>query len=351
MTVNESTSSGVILEIPLTIGHYKYLRTLGSGSWSVVVEVEHVSTGEHLACKIVSRKELTETGDFRLFEQELRVHEFLHHPNIVRVHDMLFKPDLVFVFLELCTGGDLLTFILNHPGSPPGVLRPMVVQILSALNYIHSRGITHRDIKPENILLTDRFEIKLCDFGLAEVRNLPAIPSSSGTMYYAAPEVFLRPEAVSTKADMWSFAILLFALFSGRLPWEEVDRDTLIKQITNREFKATYVLPRDIFDMFERCTQIDPDARPTAAELLELPGMHEATPMKLVHSGPVGGKVLSCRATLAQKHVVISPKLQLGQVGTHLSRSRINSSLSSPLDSFGDLPKPPPRRLSSGGGQ
>jgi serine/threonine protein kinase len=282
MTISEATFSGVQLEIPSTIGRYKYVRTLGSGAWSAVVEVANVATNERLACKVVSRTNLTESGEFRLFEQELRDQQFLNHPNIVRIHDVVFKPDLVFVFLDLCAGGDLLTFLGDKSHLIPSLLKPMVSQILLALDYIHSRGITHRDIKPENILLTEDGNVKLGDFGLSDVESLPKVPKTSGTMVYAAPEVLLHPESVTMKADIWSFGILLFAMFSGRLPWDDAEQDALYQQITTRDFKAVYLLPRDVIEVFEACTQFEPEARPTAAQLLASPWLKQNSPQTLV---------------------------------------------------------------------
>jgi serine/threonine protein kinase len=269
--VVELTAANLRLEIPKFIQHYTYVRTISNGASSVVVEVVHSVTNEHLACKVVSRASLTASGDFTYFEQELRVHEFLRHPSIIRVHEVIFQPDLVFVFLDLCTGGDLLGFIVDHPNSFAQVYRPYIIQILQALDYLHSRGIAHRDIKPENILLTSSGDAKLADFGCCEVTTFSGEPRVSGTVFYAAPEIFLRPTNSGMKCDIWSFGILLFTMFSGHLPWRDGDHDAMVEQITHRSFSNAYRLPREVARMFDQCTQFDPMERPTAAELLKDP--------------------------------------------------------------------------------
>jgi serine/threonine protein kinase len=333
MTVSEATFSGTQLDIPLTIGHYKYVRTLGCGAWSSVVEVVDNATNDHFACKVVSRTNLTESGEFPLFEQELRVHQYLNHPNILRIHDVIFKPDLVFVLLDLCSGGDLLTFIEDRSNRTRTKLKPVASQLMQALAYIHSRGITHRDLKPENIILSEDGDVKLADFGLSDVESLPKVPKASGTLLYAAPEVFLHPESVTTKADIWSFGILLFVMFSGRLPWEDCENEQMIKQIVNREFKQVSLVTPDVLEVFEACTQFEPDARPTAQQLLDSPwfqqesqpGSPQQPIIKKAQSLP-GHKITSTKPVTISKGPIVPMKTALTLAGSHSTRAKAKAS-------------------------
>jgi serine/threonine protein kinase len=268
MTISEATAAGFPVEIPLIIGRYAYVKTLSTGATSVCVEVTNRVTHETLACKVVSRLSLTKSGEFSSFEQELRVHEFLSHPSIVKVHEVIYRPDLVFVFLDLCSGGDLLSYRLDHPNLAPSGVRLWLIQILRALDYLHCRGIAHRDVKPDNVLITASNDVKLADFGCCEVTTLNAEPKASGTIYYAAPEIFLKTSRVGVKADIWSFGVMLYVLFSGRWPWLDGDREFIIEQITHRKFYQVYVVPRDVVPLFEICTALNPEDRPTAAQLL-----------------------------------------------------------------------------------
>jgi serine/threonine protein kinase len=288
MTIDEATFAGAHLEIPSTIGNWKYVRKLGCGAWSAVIEVVNADTGEHLACKVVSRADLTASGDFRLFEQELRVQQFLHHPNIVGIRDVVYKPDLVFVFLDLCTGGDLLTYLMKQSKLPPSEIREIGCHILEALTYIHARGITHRDIKPDNIFLTDTGTAKVGDFGLSEVESRRSTAKQSGTLIYAAPEIFTQSDSVTTKVDIWAFGIMLYTHSTGRIPWTDEDNEHLMDQIVQRAFQSTFLLPREILGVFEKCTQLDPAARPSAAQLLALPFFQgEAPQVKPACSAPL----------------------------------------------------------------
>jgi serine/threonine protein kinase len=274
-TVDGCTAGGIPIRFPRNFGRYSYVRTLSSGSSCVCIEAENCATRDRYACKVVSRVVLTEAGEFGYFEQELRVHQFLNHQNIVKVHDVIFQPDLVFVIMDLCER-DLLAFIVEHPGAYPSVYRPIVVQVLRALDYLHKRGIAHRDIKPDNVLLTSTNQAKLADFGCCEVTTFGGEPKASGTVFYAAPEIFVNPTAVGMKADIWSFGVLLFTMFSGHLPWQDGEKEMLIDQIVNRRFSTAFVMPRDVKSLFDKCTAFDPANRPTAAELLEDPWLLNA---------------------------------------------------------------------------
>jgi MAP/microtubule affinity-regulating kinase len=269
VTVCECTAGGIPLEFPMIIGRYTYVRTLGSGSSCVVVEVTHCNTHEHFACKVVSRIALTEAGEFGFFEQELRVHAFLNHPNIVQIHEVIFDPNLVFVILDLCSGGDLLSFIQSHQKAYPSTYRPLIIQLFSALDYLHSRGIAHRDIKPENILLTSSHQLKLADFGCCEVTSFGNEPNASGTVFYAAPEIFLKTGGVGVKSDIWSCGVLLYTMFSGHLPWKDGDTDEIVDQIVHLQFSSAFAVPREAKPIFDKCTRLDPRERPTASELLQ----------------------------------------------------------------------------------
>jgi serine/threonine protein kinase len=321
--VEGATAAGVLLRFPRTIGRYIYVRTLSSGASCVAIEVVNCMTHEHLACKVVSRQLLTESGAFSSFEQELRVHQFLNHPNIVKIHDILYEPDFVFVFLDLCAC-DLLTFIVNHPSAFPSIYRPIIIHILKGLEYLHARGIAHRDIKPDNILLTQSNDAKLADFGNCEVVNQAGEPKAGGTIIYAAPEIFLKSSTVGIKADIWSFGIVLFVMFAGQLPWQDGDRDVLVDQITHRRVSSAFLIPRDAEGLFQRCTELDPAKRPSVTELLKdpwllseptrkiTPGMSQLSmsmsQLTFIPTGPMRRSSCVSAAPAAKKRLNVRPK-------------------------------------------
>ena len=153
------------IKVPVRFGKYEILKMIGVGAFSVVALVRNVGTGERFACKIYSRKFMIDNEYYSLFEHELRIFEFVNHRNIVKFHDVVYGKDLIFMVMELCRGGDLFEFINIHGRVDEVVAKKMFKDLVSAIQYLHSRDITHRDLKPENILLTEECTIKVSDFG------------------------------------------------------------------------------------------------------------------------------------------------------------------------------------------
>ena len=120
------------------------------------------------------------------------------HRNIVRLYDSFETArHLVFV-MELCAGGDLLSYVRRRGCLSEDIAREMFIQAVSALNYCHRKGIVHRDVKLDNLLLdvtpSDQVTVKLCDFGVSKILLDPTndiMTEQCGTPAYIAPEILL----------------------------------------------------------------------------------------------------------------------------------------------------------------
>ena len=228
--IREVTGTGVEMEIPKSFGRYVYFKTIGCGASSTVIEAVNTKTGFHYAVKVVSRAYLTESGNFQDFEQELRIHQKLNHPNIVKIHDVIYQPALIFVVLDLCSGGDLLNYIMKHPQNHPTVHKRILYQVLSALAYIHERDIAHRDIKPDNFVMgigNSATQVFIIDYGLAKKyrdqhthMHIPYVEGKSltGTARYASVGA-LRGVEQSRRDDLESLGFVWMYLLKGTLPW------------------------------------------------------------------------------------------------------------------------------------
>ena len=159
----------------------------------------HKLTNKLLAVKSVNTSYIKEKDAFNKLTSEINLLSAIRHPNIVKLYEVL-KPnssdpplDYYLMFMELCTGGDLLHFVRKRRKVPEKLAKQFMKQIISALGYLHHQNIAHRDIKLENILLDNLGQIKLCDLGISLA--LPKPPKeqmmfdSCGTPAYMAPEV------------------------------------------------------------------------------------------------------------------------------------------------------------------
>lgn len=266
--IHEETANGSKIDIPIIVGTIKYIRTIGKGSYGIVYEGHCTKRNQNFACKIVSRENLLKGGNLSSFEREVRAHEQIHHPNIIEIHEVLYHPDVIVLVMDLCKSGDLLHFIISRQYPQICLVRQMFFQIVEALDYLHQRGISHRDLKPENILLDDSYDVKLADFGCAQL-GIGNRSDECGTLFYAAPEILTSTPCDSRKSDIWSLGIVLFAMASKQLPWPSEDDDEIRKFIINGRLLFPPNFPEEVRHVVLQCTKYDPDERPSAQQILD----------------------------------------------------------------------------------
>jgi serine/threonine protein kinase len=277
-TNREATENGVIIELPRQFGKYTYLRTLGCATNSVVVLAEDRSNVKY-AVKVVNREFLVSHGQLECFERELRLLQFIHHPNIVRLLDVVYSPETIALVMEFCENGDLFEYLWHHGPIPPTVLRSYLVQILKALECFHEKGYAHRDLKPENVLVDGRSRVKLCDLGLARSSGTDGMMQTiCGTIPYTPPEIVQGLPYEGPKADIWSLGILTYVMATGNLPWRSEDKTGMTKEILEGMIDFHGDVVEEVKTFVELCTHLTPGERPSASDLLDLPWIAEELP-------------------------------------------------------------------------
>jgi len=262
------TQRHFIISYPSIVGNYFLEDTISSGGNSIVIRAKRISTGELFAAKVVSRNYLVENGLLMNFEQEIRVHQTLDHPNIVKLYEIIYTEELIVLIQEFCLKGDLLDFVQNHGICPSSFARRMFYQLLCALSYIHSRNIAHLDLKLENILLDDDMNLKLTDFGCCQTNVQNTFSKTFGTLLYTPPEILLYIEYKPEKADVWSAGVILYTLVHGEFPWKKGSENAIRKQILSKNYVLPSSIEAEASDIIRMCIQYEPDSRPTIEELL-----------------------------------------------------------------------------------
>jgi 5'-AMP-activated protein kinase catalytic alpha subunit len=191
----------------------------------------------------------------------------------------------LFVVTEFVSGGDLYSLLERKGRIPEAEARYYFQQLISALEYCHRQAIVHRDLKPENLLLDDSSVIKIADFGLAtQFRDGLYCLSSCGSPNYAAPEVVSCSTYCGPEVDIWSAGVILFALVSGRLPFDDPSFPVLFKRIRKAEFKLPIEFSDGLKDLILRILNPDPIARITIQQLKCHPWFSVALPLHLTIS-------------------------------------------------------------------
>ncbi|CAD5230584.1 unnamed protein product [Bursaphelenchus xylophilus] len=213
-------------DVSIDYAKYEYLKDLGEGQFGVVkLKYSTENPNENVAVKTLKIDGNPQL--LRKLASELAILMLVRrHPNIVSLKGRRGSPALPFyeIYLEYCDGGELFDRIEPEIGMEFDDAKFFFMQLVQALDYIHSKGICHRDIKPENILLTSRDIVKLSDFGLATIYKTAGkeriLTQVCGTPQYAAPEVLVEQKYRGPPADIWSAGVTMLVALTGIMPWE-----------------------------------------------------------------------------------------------------------------------------------
>ncbi|KAJ6915282.1 hypothetical protein NC651_017315 [Populus alba x Populus x berolinensis] len=185
----------------------------------------------------------------------------VRHPNIVELKEVMATKTKIFFVMEYVRGGELFAKVAKGRLKEEAA-RKYFQQLISAIDYCHSRGVYHRDLKPENLLLDEDENLKISDFGLS------ALPEQCGTPAYVAPEVLRKKGYDGSKADIWSCGVILYVLLAGFLPFQ----DENVMKMYRKVFKAEYQFPpwfsTDSKRLISRLLVADPEKRITIPAIM-----------------------------------------------------------------------------------
>ena len=227
------------------IGSYHITSRLGRGGMADVYKALHTDLKVHRAIKFI-RPEFVTSEDFvARFQKEAQAVAKLEHPNIVRIHDFGNVDNQFFMVMQFVDGLDLKHHLANTGAIDADDAIDLVVPIAAALSYAHERDLIHRDIKPENIMLGEKNEPILMDFGIAKLLTestaLTQTGVGIGTPAYMAPEQ-AQGLAITPATDIYALTVVLYELVTGRQPYSA---DTPIA-VMLKAISDPLPLPRDI---------------------------------------------------------------------------------------------------------
>ncbi|KAL7570218.1 hypothetical protein ACA910_020645 [Epithemia clementina (nom. ined.)] len=251
---------------------------LGSGVSGLVRLVTHKATQVKYAVKILDLSQIGSNEGLKQLRNEIYIMCQLDHPNIVRIEEVYESTDKIYIVQELCLGGDLFDRLDEQPDFhyTEHQCARLVKQMLSAVRYLHSKGIIHRDLKLENFLFSTPdplSELRMIDFGLSKHFIFGQHHQESvGTPYTVAPEV-IRGH-YDEKSDIWALGVITFLLLSGETPFGGLDGEhpLLVKQNIERaqiQFEPLDLwesVSQDAIAFVKRLLNPDPAMRPTAKE-------------------------------------------------------------------------------------
>uniref|UniRef100_A0AAR2KMT9 non-specific serine/threonine protein kinase n=1 Tax=Pygocentrus nattereri TaxID=42514 RepID=A0AAR2KMT9_PYGNA len=257
---------------------WEVIGELGDGAFGKVYKAQNKETGVLAAAKVIETTSEEELEDYMV---EIEILATCDHHHIVKLLDAFFYEQKLWIMIEFCPGGAVDANMLElDRGLTEKQIQVVCWQMLEALVYLHGKKIIHRDLKAGNILLTLDGDIKLADFGVSakNTKTLQRRDSFIGTPYWMAPEVVMcetiKDAPYDYKADIWSLGITLIELAQMEPPHHELNPMRVLLKIAKSDppmLEQPSKWSLDFKDFLRKCLDKNPEARPTATQLLEHP--------------------------------------------------------------------------------
>ncbi|MBW0480747.1 hypothetical protein O181_020462 [Austropuccinia psidii MF-1] len=249
------------------VGNYTLGRIIGEGSFGTVRLGIHRLTGSRVAIK-----QIPKSSSPPLLTREIHHHRRLHHPNVVQLFEVIATEHTIWLITELCPGGELFDYLVEKTKFSEFEARRLFGQICLGLGYVHRQGVIHRDLKLENVLLDERCNPKLADFGFGrEFEPRKLLDTFCGTTGYAAPEMLAGKKYFGQEVDIWSLGIILHALLTGSLPFDDDDEEVMKSMILAGHFEIPNFLSLEAANLIKAILKLDPTSRLSIEQILSHP--------------------------------------------------------------------------------
>lgn len=313
-------------EDPVCVGQWIIGECVGRGASGRVRIAKHRQTGQLAAVKILpippadTHPRLKSEKQRLNIDREIVIMKLMDHPNILRIYDVFQGERELYLVLEYVQGGELFDFLVNRGRLLPLEALAIFKQIVYGLNYAHALSIVHRDLKPENILMHSLNPplIKIADWGMAAFAPPPLrLETSCGSPHYASPEIISGIKYTGGPADVWSCGVILFALLTGRLPFDDKDVQTLLAKVRRGKYEVPEYVDPLAKDLLTRMLVVDVRRRITVPQIMAHPWFNQSTPGILYVPAPSVHNLAQLLASEAQidEDLLESLRTLLGRYG------------------------------------
>ncbi len=243
LTKTLATPLPVVSKDNLIAGKYRIIEQIGQGGMGVVYKTEDIKLKRYVALKFLPPQLMDSPGLKERLLIEAQAAAALTHPNICVIHEVGESEERPYIAMEYVEGETLRERVRKGPLKPEEAF-DIAAQVAAGLGEAHRKGIIHRDIKSANIMVTDKGQAKVMDFGLARLQGGSSLTKSQttlGTVAYMSPEQ-ARGETVDGRTDLWSLGVVLYEMFTGELPFKGDHDQTVIHAILHKEPKPLKII-------------------------------------------------------------------------------------------------------------
>lgn len=255
-------------EKPSALSNYSLVKDLGEGTFGKVKLGMHIHTKEKVAIKVLEKSKIVDQGDRERVSREIQILKIIRHPNITQLYEIIEDETKLYLITEYAKCGELFDYIVSQQRIKENEASKFFQQIIDGIEYIHKLNIVHRDLKPENLLLDEKMNIKIVDFGLSNLyRPGQMLKTACGSPCYAAPEMIAGKAYKGLNVDIWSSGVILFALICGYLPFDDNDTQMLYKKIMRGEYSIPNFVSNNAADLIKKILCTDPERRYTIEQI------------------------------------------------------------------------------------
>ena len=246
------------------INQYQLKEMIGEGMFGKVKLAIHLITNEKVAIKIFDKGKIKSSKESQYIEREISILKKLYHYNTIKLFNIIQNNDYIFLIQEYIPGKELLNYIEKNDNLSEKDICKIYQQLISGIEYMHEIGIAHRDLKLENILLNNKKDIKIIDFGLSnsyDKNSDELLHSSCGSPCYAAPEMIKGIEYRGINTDIWSSGIILYLMLCKSFPFNDKNNSKLYKKILSGKFNIPNNLSNEAKDLLINLLKVNPEER------------------------------------------------------------------------------------------
>ncbi|BGP03667.1 hypothetical protein NBRC10513v2_007402 [Rhodotorula toruloides] len=260
-----------------SIGGYSLGRVIGEGTFGKVRLGVHRLTGTRVAIKQVpkslpSYSPTDPSSPLSLLTREIHHHRRLRHPHVLSLFELIATESSIYLVTELCAGGELFDYLVEHGRLSLPETRRIFGQLVLGVAYLHREGVVHRDLKLENVLLDENVNVKIADLGFGrEFEKGKWLETRVGTLGYMAPEVVAGSKYLGEQVDVWSLGVILYALVTGSLPFDDDDEGIMRQLILDCKYEMPEWLDEDASSLIRSILTRDPLLRPSLKQILAHP--------------------------------------------------------------------------------